>query len=56
MTKGRDKDHGSAAELLSDWRSAERDSAAAREARDRKVQFQDGSLDASVRPNTARKP
>ena len=32
MAKGRDAKHGSAAELLADWRSAERDSLAAHEA------------------------
>jgi hypothetical protein len=32
MPTGRDKEHGSASELLADWRSAERDSAAAHQA------------------------
>jgi hypothetical protein len=32
MAKGRDKEHGSASELLADWRSAERDAVAAHEA------------------------
>ena len=32
MTKGRDSEHSSASELLADWRSAERDSAAAHDA------------------------